>query len=90
MQWGRGLSCQLIRVISSQLRDYRSQQFVEIARIKVVRYSVSHFVQPADEIPGRIALPPHNSTAHTERLLERQPRWSKLFRRSGYLLENIS
>lgn len=51
-----------ISVIRSELRDDGTEELVKIARIKVVRDSVSHLIQPGDEIPSWVILAPYYCT----------------------------
>jgi hypothetical protein len=53
-----------------------------------VRDSVSHFVQPRDDILGRLVLPAYDCTTQTQYLVEEQPRCLEFFRPLGYVGED--
>jgi hypothetical protein len=55
----------MVSVIGPELRDNRPEELVQIARVEMVCHSVSHFVEPHDEIPDWFVVPSYHCTTQT-------------------------
>jgi hypothetical protein len=59
-----------MKTVLAELVHHRSEQIVQIARLKMMRHPVPHFVQARNEVPGGFIMSSDYSTADTQNLIE--------------------
>ena len=81
---------QPVSVIRSELLDDGTEEFVQIAGLKVMRHPVPDVVQPLDERPGWLVVSSDYGSTQAEHLVEGQSRWVYLVGRSTHTRQHIA